>query len=227
MAASSVKPLYVPYLFLREPLVETPLDESGSFPATKLPYVAFLQRWQSRRSRYWEDGNGEITPYDFWTLLRSIFIVRAGSSEEAALIIAGNEIASVLNTHESAEESLEAEVVGDCEDIIEGWPSYGESDRIPLWVLAHNFDAWNWHERVWKSMRKSPVEFKPIPDADLILLNQWLFGRYGFSKGPARFLNQLQQAVVTAKKGNSPKKLIAEGVLAGLTNADNLIAFKR
>jgi hypothetical protein len=218
--------VYVPYLFLREPLVETPLDESGGFPATKLPYIAFLQRWQSRYSRFWEDGDGSLTAYDFWMLLRSVFVVRSGSAEESALTAVGADIAAELNALEVTHAYTEAKMVADCEDYLEGWPSYGDPERIPLFVCAHNFDAWNWHEHVWRTMRRSPVEFKPLPAADLTLLNNWLFGRYAFSKDADRFQQQLEQAVLSAKRDNSPKKLVAEGLLAGLKNTANLLAFK-
>jgi hypothetical protein len=118
--------VYVPYLFLREPLVETPLDESGGFPATKLPYIAFLQRWQSRYSRFWEDGDGSLTAYDFWMLLRSVFVVRSGSAEESALTAVGADIAAELNALEVTHAYTEAKMVADCEDYLEGWPSYGD-----------------------------------------------------------------------------------------------------
>ena len=213
---------YVPYLFIRE------FPESGegdSEYATRLPYIAFLQRHQSRWSRLWEDGDGEtLTAHDFWTLLRSIYVVVEGAPEEAALIAAGAKIAARLNALEDKQEVTEALAVGDCENYLPSWPSWGDENRVPLFVCAHNFDAWNQRPRVWEQMRACPVEFKPIPETDLALLNQWLFGRYRFSKNEARAHEQMLQAQTAGVKHNAPRNRVADGLLTARRNAAGLIA---
>jgi hypothetical protein len=218
---------FVPYLFMRELRGDAPVKDEWRIPSleTKLPYIAFLQRHQSRWSRYWEDGECEMSAFDFWVLPRSIFVVQSGSPEEAELLNAGSAVAAQLNRMEDEEGCVEALALGDCEDLIEGWPSYGDPQRIPLFVVAHNFDAWNHREYVWKAIRKTPVEFTPIPEEDVALLNKWLFGRYAFPRRIARFRQELENAKTTAKRHNTPRKLVAEGMLKAMANSSHLIWF--
>jgi hypothetical protein len=163
-----------------------------------------------------------MTPFDFWVVLRNAFVVPSDSPQEAAVTAAGRAAAAALNEYERSSGGEEAVAVAGCEHMLDGWPGWGAGDdRVPLFVVAHGFNAWNHHEDVWRHMRTIPVTFTPIPAPDLELLNDWLFRRYRFPKARDRFEAALRDA---AAGSNRPRRQIAEGMLEGFRNADRLAA---
>lgn len=216
---------YIPYMFLRELSGDPPVKYEGDDPSwrTRLPYVAFLERHQSRWSPYWEDTHGTITALDFLFVLRCAFVAEQGTERDERLRAAGDALAAQLNQVEADDQRALA-LLG-CERLIEDWPGDRAGRRAPLFVAAHNFDAWNHREHVWRAIRATPVRFSPIPSEDINTLNRWLADRYRLPRHPARFEDALKQASTSAKRSNTPRKLVCDGLLAALANSAALTSW--
>lgn len=157
-------------------------------------------------------------------LLRSAFLVRADTDQEAQLRNAGELIAQRLNQAEASDDSGEPVALADCEELLDDWPSWNDPGWTPVFVAAHNFNSWNHHDHVWNDIRNTPVRFQPIPAEDTDLLNRWLFSRYRFPKSTDRLPDALKRAIADAPRHNSPRKLIAEGLDQAIRNTENLIS---